>query len=711
MMTENHWGAGEIPARAPDPGHYTDDPPDDTGGAADQHIEDGFWAVMENQFPAALVSFTAALHADPASQEALYGSAFSLMKMGQYDRAEKVLSDGLALYPESRDLLEELGVLYHLRKQYGKAVRTFDRALATGGAGPETALWKRESLYRMGLASFDQGDYLRAIQAFDHVLSLDRAHGDAMAGRVAALRMLGRRDEAFTLSDQFLAIAPRNAGLHYQRGWLLMDAGRLEDAEVSFREASRAAPRWAEPVLARAEALERLQRGFEAVPLLHALEKAHPGRSSLEAQLGWYHLRRHDRARARKVFLAITEKGSDPLPGISGLAAVYVSLGRLDEAQRVYRTLLASDPQNPRFLALLAGLLTRKGDPASLEEAQGLLHEALVADPTCEPAFSALGVLAFVREQMTEAEEWFQLSIRMNPRGDGHRLLGALYAMTGRLRDAGLELARAVEFHRHDTRALLVQGSIALMEGRAHQAAALFRRAEAADPEIPEPPRALAAALSAAGNPLEAERVLIRSLARLDREQRVPLLLALADVHMAAGDRSRDPLRYRDALRNLDEAKMLAPANPDVQFREGILYARLGDLNASMASFRQCLKAEGLERYAERNLRLLADVVSRTRFLAQPGRTGRIAVAGLSAVQLAAIWGMVLTGKLSEASALILSPLLTVLIAVVVLVPVKEEPGMKQAPELAFPTEPLVFPPEWDAPIVWPAPSRPALRG
>ncbi|MDD1646210.1 MAG: hypothetical protein LUP93_07935, partial [Methanomicrobiales archaeon] len=79
MMTENHWGAGEIPARAPDPGQYTDDPPDDTGGAADQHIEDGFWAVMENQFPAALVSFTAALHADPASQEALYGSAFSLM--------------------------------------------------------------------------------------------------------------------------------------------------------------------------------------------------------------------------------------------------------------------------------------------------------------------------------------------------------------------------------------------------------------------------------------------------------------------------------------------------------------------------------------------------------------------------------------------------------------------------------------------------------
>ena len=156
---------------------------------------------------------------------------------------------------------------------------------------------------------------------------------------------------------------------------------------------------------------------------------------------------------------------------------------------------------------------------------------------------------------------------------------------------------------------------------------------------------------------------------------------------------------------------MLAPANPDVQFREGILYSRLGDLNASMASFQQCLKAEGLERYAERNLRLLADVMSRTRFLAQPGRTGRIAVAGLSAVQLAAIWGMVLTGKLSEASALILSPLLTVLIAVVVLVPVKEEPGMKPAPELAFPAEPLIFPPEWDAPIVWPAPARPALRG
>ncbi|MDD1657156.1 MAG: tetratricopeptide repeat protein [Methanomicrobiales archaeon] len=711
MMTQKQWEAGSLPTGATGHGTSADDPPEGIQGGVDQHIEDGFWAVMENRYSAALLSFSAALREDPASHEALYGTAFSLMKLGQYDRAERVLSEGLSMYPESRDLLEELGVLYHLRKQYGKAVRTFDRALTMEGAGPETALWKRESLYRMALGYFDQGEYERALQAFDHVLTLDRSHGDALAGKVAALRMLGRRDDALALTEQSLALAPDNAGLHYQRGWLLMDAGRLEQAEASFREASRRAPRWTEPVLARAEALERLQRGFEAVPLLQALEKTHPDRTTLTAQLGWYHLRRHDRARARKIFLAITETGRDPLPGISGLAAVYVSLGRMEEARRVYRTLVASEPRNPRYLAHLAGLLTRQGDPASLEEADGLLHAALVADPACDQACSALGVLAYLRERMTEAEEWFQQSIHLNPRGDGHRLLGALYSMTGRLREAGEELAKAVEFHRRDTRALLVQGSIALMEGRAHQAAALFRRAEAADPEIPEPPRALAVALSAAGNPLEAERVLVRSLARLDGEHRLPLLLALADVHMAAGDRTRDPLRYRDALRNLDEAKMIAPAHPDVQFREGILHARLGDLSASMASFRQCLKAEGLERYAERNLRLLAEVASRTRLLAQPGRTGRIVVAGLSAVQLAALWGLVLTGKVSESSALILSPLLTVLIAVVVLVPAREEHGMQATPELAFPAEPLVFPPLWEAPIVWPAPARPALRG
>jgi tetratricopeptide (TPR) repeat protein len=710
-MTQKQWEAGSLRTGAPIPETSADDCPDEVQGGADQYLEDGFWAVMENQFPAALVSFTAALREDPASHEALYGIAFCLMKMGQYDRAEKVLSDGLSLYPESRDLLEELGVLYHLRKQYGKAVRTFDRALTMAGAGPETALWKRESLYRMGLASFDQGEYERAMQAFDHVLTLEKTHGDAMAGKVAALRMLGRRDEAVALSEQSLAMVPDSAGLHYQRGWLLMDAGRLERAEASFREASGAAPLWTEPVLARAEALERLQRGFEAVPLLQSLEKAHPDRTTLAAQLGWYHLRRHDRARARKIFLAITETGKDPVPGISGLAAVYVSLGRVEEAQRVYRTLVASEPRNPRYLAHLAGLLTRQGDPASLEEAEGLLHAALVADPSCDPACSALGVLAYLRERMTEAEEWFQQSIHLNPRGDGHRLLGALYAMTGRLREAGEELAKAVEYHRHDTRALLVQGSIALMEGKAHQAAALFRRAEAADPEIPEPPRALAAALSAAGNPLDAEKVLLRSLSRLDGEHRLPLLLALADIHMAAGDRTGDTLRYRDALQVLDRAKMFTPAHPDVQFRQGILHARLGDLRASVASFRECLKTEGLERYAERNLRLLADAASRRSLLAQPLRTGRIAVAGISAVQLAALWGLVLTGRVSETTAMVLSPVLTALIAVVVLVPVRDEPGMQAGPELSFPAEPLLFPPEWDVPIVWPVPARPALRG
>jgi len=711
MMSQKQWKSGSLPSGNPGPGISADDPPEGTQGAADQHLEDGFWAVMENRFSAALLSFSAALREDPASHEALYGTAFCLMKMGQYDRAEKVLSEGLSLYPESRDLLEELGVLYHLRKQYGKAVRTFDRALTIGGAGPETAMWKRESLYRMGLDSFLRGDYGRALEAFDHVLALEKTHGDALAGKVAALRMLGNREGALAFADESLALVPDSAGLHYQRGWLLMDAGRLDAAEASFRDASRYAPGWTEPVLARAEALERLQRGFEAVPLLQALEKSHPGHPALAAQMGWYHLRRHDRARARKIFLAITEQGGDPMPGISGLAAVYVSLGRIEDARRVYRTLVASDPDNPLHLAHLAGLLTRKGDPASLEEAQGLLEAALAVDPACEPACSALGVLAFLRERMTEAEEWFQRSILLNPRGDGHRLLGALYAVTGRLREAGEEVAKAVEYHRHDTRALLVQGSIALMEGKAHQAAALFRRAEAADPEIPEPPRALAAALSAAGNPLDAERVLVRSLARLDGERRLPLLLALADVHMAAGDRTHDPYRYREALQALDQARPIATAPCDVQFREGILHARLGDLDASLASFRECLKAEGLERYAERNLRLLADAASRRSHLARPGRTGRIAVAGLSAVQLAGLWGLVLTGKVSETTAMVLSPLLTALIAVVVLVPVKEEPGITPAPELAYPAEPLIFPPEWDVPIVWPAPARPALRG
>ena len=711
MMSQNRWGAGSLRAGSPGPGQSARDPPEESREGVDQHIEDGFWAVMENQFKAALASFSAALREDPANHEALYGSAFCLMKLGRYDQAEKVLSAGLSLYPESRDLLEERGVLYHLQKQYGKAVRTFDRVLTLAGAGPETARWKRESLYHMGIASFDQGEYERAIQAFDHVLSLEKTHGNALAGKVAALRMLGRRDEAVALAEQSLAVAPESAGLLYQRGWLLLDAGRLEQAEASFRQASRAAPRWTEPVLALAEALERLQRGFEAVPLLQSLGKAHPDRTALAAQLGWYHLRRHDRARARKIFLEIAETGTDPLPGISGLAAVYVSLGRVEEAQRVYRSLVESDPTNPRYLAHLAGLLTRKGDPASLTEAEGLLQAALVADPTCAPACSALGVLAYLRQRMTEAEEWFQQSIHLNPRGDGHRLLGALYTATGRLREAGEEVVKAVDVHRHDSRALLVQGSIALLEGKVHQAAVLFRRAEAADPEIADPPRALAAALSAAGNPLDAEKVLLRGLARLDGERRIPLLLALADVHMAAGDYTGDAARYRDALRSLDQAKALVPTHPDLRFREGILHARLGDLQAAVASFRECLRAEGLERYAERNLRLLADAASRNRLLAQPRRTGRIAVAGISAVQLAALWGMVLTGRVSETTAMVLSPLLTALIAAVVLVPARDEPGARAAPELLLPSEPLLFPPEWDVPVVWPAPARPALRG
>ena len=198
---------------------------------------------------------------DSTTREAIYERVSVLLERGRYHDAENILSRGLEIYPESVDLLKELGVLYHLQGRYGKAARTFTRVMNITGEGKQSLSWKIASLYHKALEEFEGPDPGLSLASFDQILALNPSDREALAGKIAAFRVLGRLDEAQRLVEAGLSLVPPGPSILYQEGWLRMDQDRPDLAREAFERAALADPAWPDPVLSRALALERLGRG------------------------------------------------------------------------------------------------------------------------------------------------------------------------------------------------------------------------------------------------------------------------------------------------------------------------------------------------------------------------------------------------------------------------------------------------------------------
>ena len=280
--------------------------------------------------------------------------------------------------------------------------------------------------------------------------------------------------------------------------------------------------------------------------------------------------------------------------------------GRLDDAQRKLESAAALDPVNPAIHHAIGVVAYRRGrfeeSVAALrravelhprfhqafnacglalkaldrfEEAGRMFAGALALQPTYDEAAYNLGVLLQDREPQL-AERYYRAALAANP-GSPAILgnLGNLLRRTGRVRDAEPLLRRAAELSPADANALGNLALACLELGDTIQAHALAQRAAGLAPR-----EALwwdTAGSALLGTDPDAavpflERA--RSLAPQDAEAALKLGLAREE----SGD-------YEGALRNLAEAKRLAPENEPIRWAEALaLPAIVADDAAALAA-------------------------------------------------------------------------------------------------------------------------------
>ncbi|HET8691450.1 MAG TPA: sulfotransferase [Steroidobacteraceae bacterium] len=302
----------------------------------------------------------------------------------------------------------------------------FERALGVLRTG-DAAL--AEKLCREGLAAFPGEPNLTALLG-------------------AALNRQGRGAEAEPMLSRLAADEPDYAKGHEELGRSLLQLGRADEAAACFRRALALDPKLTAARLS----------------LVHALSEAE---QPLEAQA------------AMQEFLL-----ADPAREKIAEAAVHQRAGRLEQAEAIYRELLAEDPRNVEALRLLALIALQTEHYGQAEQ---LLARAVEIAPDYLAAWIDLSRVRLEKLDLPGARIAVERAALLNPRSANVQIHVANVEARSNRHDAAIAAyRRAIEANPASAPAFVGLGNVLKTVGRHEEAVEAYRRAAALRPGYSE---------------------------------------------------------------------------------------------------------------------------------------------------------------------------------------------------------------------------------
>ena len=201
-----------------------------------------------------------------------------------------------------------LGLDAEARHDWDAAVAEFERILALRPAEPQGST----AHYDLALAFANLNRADDAAAELHAAIALDPGFLAAMANLVSVDIARGRLDEARTVADRYVSLAPESARALYSRGIVALHNGDATTARDDFGKLLRANPSYALAHYDLALAEEQLGRYDAAERELRAALVLAPAYARARFALGVVLLREGRRPEARGAFSqAATDAGSD----------------------------------------------------------------------------------------------------------------------------------------------------------------------------------------------------------------------------------------------------------------------------------------------------------------------------------------------------------------------------------------------------------------
>jgi Flp pilus assembly protein TadD len=154
-----------------------------------------------------------------------------LVDEGKTVEATKKFRDVLALEPENRLALSNLGILLGMAGKYHESLAPLREAVKLDPFNARVRTNLGVSLL------FEPGGIEEAVEQFKAALEIDPARIQALGGMARAEMLLGRPAEAVRSWQKAAAVAPLAPFMRMEMGVALHQAGRLEEAATELRAA------------------------------------------------------------------------------------------------------------------------------------------------------------------------------------------------------------------------------------------------------------------------------------------------------------------------------------------------------------------------------------------------------------------------------------------------------------------------------------------
>ncbi len=195
----------------------------------------GVIAHQEGHSREALTLIEEAISINPDSAAYYNNLSAILLAMGEPNRAAEQLEIALRLQPDYADALKNLGRARARTSEHQAALSAFDRCLALR---PKDA----ECLHERGLVLKSLGRLDEAAVGFRAALAIDAGRLDSGYLLAICLGEIGDAAAAVAACKQNLSMQPKHWPTHKVMGLILLNMGRLEEAEESLGKAAALGP-------------------------------------------------------------------------------------------------------------------------------------------------------------------------------------------------------------------------------------------------------------------------------------------------------------------------------------------------------------------------------------------------------------------------------------------------------------------------------------
>lgn len=253
-------------------------------------------------------------------------------------------------------------------------------------------------------------------------------------------------------------------------------------------------------------------------------------------------------------------------------------MGKLREAEPLYRQILARQPNHPDALHLLGVLASQAGNPAAGEP---LIRQAIRLQPQAAAYHGSLGLALAGMGKLDDAIAAYRHAIRLQSNlPDVHSNLGNALRLAGRPDEAVAAFQAALAKNPNDPIALANYGIAMKDQGRIDDAITAYRRAVATRPNMPEIHYNLGIALRLQGKTDDAIAAYEKAIAL--RPGYVEAVTNLGNVLTELGRRDEAVAFYHRAIR-------IRPDHPEAYYNLGVAMKEKGKIDAAIAAYERAI--------------------------------------------------------------------------------------------------------------------------